>query len=216
MAGGKSIAAALLMLVAVPALADATTEQRLRDALRRTAQELQTLQAGQGNAAAELAAATAARDQAVAALGVERGKARPRPGADAALARVGGLERELADAKSQLKAKDAQVAAARAEAERTMAAARSDAGSKIAVAAASVTAANGQIAQCTAQNDAMFKTANELLTLYRDPDFLGQVRGPASGILGFKRSRVENRMQSYGDTLYAQRFPPAVAKPLAQ
>lgn len=213
---GKIIAAALIMLAATPALADASTEQRLRDALRRTAQELQTLQVGQGDAAAQLAAATAERDKAVAALVAERGKSRPKPGADAALARVGGLERELADTRAQLKSRDAEIAAARAEAQQQVAAGRSDAERRIAAATAAATEANGRIGQCTAQNDAMFKTASELLTLYRDPKFLGQVRGPTSGILGLKRSRVENRMQAYGDTLYAQRYPPPVAKPIAQ
>ncbi len=216
MRGGKSIVVTLMMLAATPALADASTEQRLRDALRRTAQELQTLQAGQGDAAAQLAAATAERDKATATLAAERAKSRPRPGADAALARVGGLERELAETKVQLKARDAEIAAARAEAQKQVAAGRSDAERRIAAATAAATEANGRISQCTAQNDAMFRTASELLTLYRDPKFLGQVRGPTSGILGLKRSRVENRMQAYGDTLYAQRYPPAVAKPIAQ
>lgn len=216
MIGGKLLAAALLMLAATPALADATTEQRLRDALRRTAQELQTLQAGQGDTVAKLAAATAERDKAIAALAAERGKSRPKPGADAALARVGGLERELADAKAQLAARDAEIAAARTGAQQQVLASRTDAERKIAAATAAAAEANGRIGQCTAQNDAMFKTASELLTLYRDPKFLSQVRGPASGILGLKRSRIENRVQAYGDTLYAQRYPPAVAKPIAQ
>lgn len=210
----RALATAILVL-ATPALADEATEQRLRDALRRTAQELQTLQAGQSTAAGQLAAANAERDKAKSELAAERARARPKPGADAALARVGGLERDLAEARTQLKARDAEIAAARAEAQQQLASGRSDAERRVAAATAAATEAQGRIGQCTAQNDAMFKTASELLTLYRDPKFLGQVRGPASGILGLKRTRVENRMQAYGDKLYAQRYPPAVARPVA-
>lgn len=207
--------AATLLVLAMPALADEVTEQRLRDALRRTSQELQTLQAGQSTAAAQLAAANAERDKAVAALASERGKSRSKPGADAALARVPGLERDLAAARASLQAKDAEIAAARAEAQQQVASGRSDAERRVAAATAAATEAESRIGQCTAQNDAMFRTASELLTLYRDPKFLDQVRGPASGILGLKRTKLENRMQAYGDKLYAQRYPPAAAKPSA-
>ena len=187
----------LALLSACPALAQ-EPDARIRDALRRTTQELRAAQDLSATASAALATVTAERDAAraeVAGLQARladavRPAAAPPPGQDKALAE---LQRRNA-------ALSASVARTQDSERRAGSTAQAEA-AKAAEAKASAAKLQAVADSCTKSNAAMAKVATEVVHLYQDRHFRALLVLSDEPMLGLKRVELENMLQDYEDTL---------------
>jgi len=183
---------ALALAAAPAAFAQDTTESRLRDALRQTAEKLH--QAEADLAQQQLATAAAER---------ERDALKQAPRAKADGAQVAVVQRRLASVSADL-------AQAQAEQQKWQAAqqqAAQDAQRKEGERAALeklLAQVRLRSEQCAPNDEALYGTSREIAALYRDAKFESGVRHPHLWPLGFDRVKEENRVRALEDRLAEQ------------
>jgi hypothetical protein len=177
------------LLASAGAGAQDSTEARLREALRQTAEKLHATEADLAQQQVATAAAEHERD----AL-----KQAPHPAkAD------GALQHRLAETAAEL-------AQARADAQKWQAAQQASA-QAIQLKETERAALAGQLAQqrarferCAANDEALYGTGREIAAMYRDPDFVDHLRNLHLKPFGFARVREENRMRELEDRFAEQ------------
>jgi chromosome segregation ATPase len=174
-----------------------TIEDRLRDQLRATVQQLHQLQDDQASLQAQKAAAEQERDALKAQLA-------------AAKAQVthGGADR------GQVQALVAQVSKykdAVSQATGTAAQAQAD-HDKL---AAGLTNAQTLLGACETKNGQLLNVGMDILKAYQKFDF-GEALGADEPFIGIKRVELENLAQDFGDRLYDGKFDPRTVRPTTQ
>ncbi len=208
----------LLLLAARPALAqDQTTEDKLREALRRSTVDLRALQDSQAQLQADRDSATKQRDalqQQVADLQAKLA-AQPQPGAPGAPPgpdQAAGLQDALRQAQAALDAARRDNAALSASNAKWQAAYQQAAGiAREKDAEAKQLAANLQTATKADQasydaNQKLALLAKDILHLYRTQSFRRLLLGSYEPVLGFKEVELENLVQDYDDRIYDLRI----------
>lgn len=196
---GHALLLITILLGASQAFGQATSlENRLREQLRATTTELQTVKDNQAALEARVAAAErdAAKAQTAKPVAPPADTARLRAAAADANAVAAARGSELAAAKDKLATMSADLAKARAEAERVQQAAAAN--------AAILTRANTAIGECIAKNDRLAIVANEILDAYRRIDF-GTVLASREPFVGKKRLALEQAAQDYDDRLRSEK-----------
>ncbi|HVI53688.1 MAG TPA: hypothetical protein VM621_01395 [Luteibacter sp.] len=192
---------ALILLAVFPAAQaqTASLESRMRDQLRETRSQLQELQAQQSTWAAEKAALEKERD--AAKQEVEAAHAsKAVPSVSPEITRELAAERqrrEAAEASLQRNKADtdaASVALHTAEAERARLAKELD-------------LSHSQVDACTARNVQMYRVGQEVIAAYENID-TSDIVSSRQPFAAKSRVKLENAAQSFGDTLYDQRFDP--------
>ena len=188
MAARELLAAALAMTYVVPAVAQ-SLEDRLRDQLRATLNELHDAQDQQAQLQAQKAAAEKERDDLKAQLS----------SAKAQLARAGhnsgathALEAEVAkykDATAQAAAGAQQITAERDQLK------------------TGLTDSQKQLGICEDKNTALLKTSRDILDQFEQFDFSTAI-GANEPFIAIKRVQLENISQDFDDRLHAGRYDP--------
>jgi chromosome segregation ATPase len=178
----------LAMLSASPAFAQ-SLEDRLRDQLRSTLNELHDAQDQQAALQAEKAAAEKERDDLKAQLAATRAQASRSP---QNTAQTEALEAEVA------KYKDASAQAA--------AGAQQASGERDQL-KAGLADAQKLVGRCEDQNTALLKVGREILDAYEKFD-MGDAIGANEPFIAIKRVELENMAQDFDDELHAGRFDP--------
>jgi hypothetical protein len=195
-------AAALLTPTLAPAQ-DAALDDRLRDLLRQTTEQLRAAQDNAASVQAQLDAMTKQRD----ALQAQLAQAPAKP--------VGPSPEQLAavqQAMAQARAAQAQAAAESANTVRwqkayTEAAAiarskdQSDRSN-----AAGLKQAGAQLAICKQDNARLTDLSGEILHLYQTPQWNQLLVANHDRLLGFARVKLENLVQDYEDKIAAQEY----------
>ncbi len=174
-----------------------TIEDRLRDQLRATVQQLHQLQDDQASLQAQKAAAEQERD----ALKAQLAAAKAQIG-------HGGADR------GQVQALAAQVSKykdAASQATGTAAQAQAD-HDKLAV---GLTTAQTLLGACETKNGQLLSVGMEILAAYQKFDF-GEALGANEPFIGTKRVELENLAQDFGDRLYDGKFDPQTVRPTTE
>jgi chromosome segregation ATPase len=195
------------LLATASVSAQDSTEARLREALRETAEKLHATEAD----LAQQQLATAAAEH-------ERDALKQAPH----LAKVdGALQRRLASAEGELAQARSDQQKSQAEQQASAQIAQKKEAERAAL-AEQLAQLRARTERCVASDDAYFATAEEILAMYRDPAFANHVRNLHLWPLGFDRVRAENRMRSLEDRLADQNVQmqhclttDAVAPPMA-
>jgi chromosome segregation ATPase len=174
-----------------------TIEDRLRDQLRVTMQQLHQLQDDQASLQAQKVAAEQERD----ALKVQLAAAKAQQG-------HGGVDR------GQVQALAAQVSKykdAASQASGTAAQAQADHDKLTAE------LANAQLVlgACETKNGQLLNVGMDILKAYEKFDF-GEAMGADEPFIGIKRVELENLAQDFGDRLYDGKFNPQTVRPTTQ
>jgi septal ring factor EnvC (AmiA/AmiB activator) len=193
---------ALVMLVAAVALgahvaSAQTLEDRLRDQLRATVQQVQQLQDQQATFQAQMAAITQERDALKAQLAAAKAQ-----------------KSHTNEDRGQVQALTAQVAqykeaASQAAATATQAQADHD---KL---TAGLAGAQNLLGACQTKNGQLLKVGTEILDAYQNFDF-GDALGANEPFIGTKRVELENLAQDFGDQLHDGKFDPRAVHPATQ
>jgi hypothetical protein len=181
--------AAVALLAISCAHAQDSTETRLREALRETAEKLHATEADLAQQQLATAAAERERD----ALKQAPHPAKPDGALQHKLAEATG---ELAQARAdqqkwQAAQQTAEQIAQKKEAER-------------AALAEQLTQLRARVERCAANDDALYGTGREIAALYRDPKFVEPVSLHHLWPLGFDRVKEENRVRALEDRLGEQ------------
>lgn len=201
------IVMALLAIAPAAFAQTASLESRLRDQLRDTRTQLQSLQAEQSLWAAEKAALEKERDAAKQDAEAARTEAKKSTGTSPEASRALAAERqrreeaEAGGQKDHADAESAALALRTAEAERTRLSKELD-------------TAKGQVDACTARNVQMYRVGQEVIAAYENLD-AGDVLASRQPFAAKARVKLENAAQSFGDRLYEQRFDPRVGQAAA-
>jgi len=174
-----------------------TIEDRLRDQLRVTVQQLHQMQDDQASLQAQKVAAERERD----ALKVQLAAAK------AQLSR-GGQDR------GQVQALAAQVSKykdAYSQATGTAVQAQAD-HDKL---TAGLASAQTLLAACETKNGQLLIVGNEILTAYQKFDF-GEALGANEPFIGTEQVKLENLAQDFGDRLYGGKFDPRTVRPTTE
>lgn len=194
--GGGSIALTVLAAIHAGPCSAQSLEDRLRDQLRSTLNELHQLQDQQAALQAQATAAELERD----ALKIQLAAAK------AQLAHAGQNNTQVAALEAQVaKDRDAITQAAGAAKQ-----AQSD-HDKL---EAGVTAAQTKLGLCEDKNTALYKLGNDILDAYENID-LGDAIGANEPFIGVKRVQLENAAQDFDDRLHADKFDPNAKQPRA-
>ncbi|HEY2446613.1 MAG TPA: hypothetical protein VGI20_12835 [Rhizomicrobium sp.] len=183
----------LVAFSAIPAAAQ-TLEDRLRDQLRSTLNELHQAQDQQAQLQAEKAAAEQERDALKTQLAATKAQL-ARAGQSTTASRA--LEGELA------KMKDAYTQAAGSVQQ-----AKTDHDAL----ETGLADAQKQLGLCEDKNVALLKLGREILSAYEDFD-VGDAVGANEPFIGIKRVELENIAQGFGDRLHDGKFDPRAAHP---
>ncbi len=185
---------------------DSALDNRMRQQLQSTVQQLRELQDSQASLQAQKAAAEQERDALKAKVG-----SGARPKVNAAAARRDA--HTIADLRAQLaqaKADSAQLIDRAAQAEAELAKTR-DLYARATKAGRQLTGERDQtrstLGVCVAKNDQLYKTGREILDAYAHVGF-GTVMGKKEPFLGLERVKLENLAQDHRDRLDAGRFDP--------
>jgi uncharacterized protein YhaN len=207
--------AAVLLLAAGCGVAHAqktpSIEDRLRDQLRQTTQQLQSLQSEQAQATAARTAAEQQRDAALAQ--VKELKAQ--------LGQAAGQATELAAQQEKVQdAARAQVAQAGAQLDKYKQAyddllklARGKEAERQKT-QASLTERDAQLAMCTDRNKKMYVVGKEILTAYEGVS-TGDILAMRQPFAQSARVKFEEAAQAYGDKLYDSQYDPRMPLPKA-
>lgn len=173
-------------------------ENRLREQLRATTNELQTVKSNQAALEARVAKAEAeaakAKSAKPTATPIENAKLRAAAAnANAAAAARGS---ELTAANEKVASLSVDLAKVRADADRVQQAAAAN--------TASLTRANTAIGDCIAKNERLAGVANEILDAYRRIGF-GTFLASREPIIGKKRLALEQAAQDYDDRLRSEK-----------
>ena len=188
---------AVVATLSVNAASAQTIEDRLRDQLRATVQQLHQLPDDQASLQAQKAAAEQERD----ALKAQLAAAKAQIG-------HGGADR------GQVQALAAQVSKykdAVSQATGTAAQAQVD-HDKL---AAGLTNAQTLLGACETKNGRLLNVGMEILTAYQKFDF-GEALGANEPFIGTKRVELENLAQDFGDRLYDGKFDPQTVRPTTE
>lgn len=206
--------AVTLALAFGPASAQKTPsiEDRLREQLRSTTQQLQSLQSEQAQAAAAKTAAEQQRDAALAQVKELQGQLSKASGAASALADQ--QDKVQAAARSQVEQADAQLGKYKQAYDDLLKLARGKEAERQKT-QASLTERDAQLAMCTDRNKQMYSAGQEILKAYEGistGDIL-KIREPfAQGA----RVKFEEGAQGYGDKLYNSKYDPRMPVPSAK
>ena len=199
----------LCLLMLLPSLAraqDATLDDKLRDLLRQTTEQLRAAQDNAATIQAQLDAVTKQRDSLQAQLAQ----------AQAAPARPAGPTQEqfaaAQQAAAQARATQAQAAAESANTARWQKA--YDAAAAIARAkdasdrsnAAGLKQASAQLTICKQDNTRLTDLSGEILHLYETPQWNRLLLANHERLLGFARVKLQNLVQDYDDKIAAQEY----------
>jgi len=196
-----------LLAGCAPAMAQDTTEARLRDLLRRTAADLRAAQDSQ----AALQASLEQEKQKSATLHkqVDELTAHAAEAAKPALS-----DEEIAHIRSDLSGAQARVAALEtglkqwqdAYQKAVDAAHAKDAESRTAAARAVESERRAGI--CAATNTKLISVANDILHLYQSQSFRSLLLSSYEPLLGLKKVELENTIQEYEDKILDQKYRP--------
>ena len=185
----------LMALAALPAGAQ-TLEDKLRDQLRATMNQLHQVQDDQAALQAQKAAAEQERDSLKAQLAAAKAAlAHARPQRDTGATQA--LEAEVTQYKSAVA--DVTTKAQQAQADHD----------KIQAQLADV---QKQIGACQDKNTALLKLGKDVLDAYEQFD-IGDAVGANEPFIGLKRVELENLAQGFGDRLYDGKYDPAHVPP---
>lgn len=200
-----------LVLVCAPVLGRAqdSTEDRLRELLRRTAADLRAAQDGQ----AQLQASLDQEKQQNAAL-----KKQIDDLLAAAAAKPAISKEQIDQMQSELQAAQAQVTALQTNLTQWQTAynqaadlARAkDAESKTEGAHAAESQREAGV--CSAANTKLITVANDILHLYQTQSFRSLLLSSYEPLLGLKKVELENLIQDYEDKIYDQKYVPKPVK----
>ncbi len=183
-------------------------EDRLRDALRQSVEQMRAAQDQAAQAQAQLAAAQQERDAAKAAQAAAEQKLA------AAAAKPAAKPEELAAMQAQLRAaatQDEQLRAAIGKMQAAYAQVTEVARGKIAEAAqssAGLAADTRALATCKAANTRLIGVAEEILHLYQTVGFRSLLLRSYEPVVGFARVKLENLVQDYDDKIHDQEYVP--------
>ncbi len=201
----------LVFLLLFPALAladDQSPEDRLREALRQSVQEMRaaqdqaaTAQSSLAQAQAELASTKQQLDAANAKLAAMQGKDAVKPGEIAALQAQlqaeAGQNRQLQSA--LLRIQGQATAAEQTAQARDAEMARTEAGLK-----SNLTA----LQTCKTANTKLIAVAEDILHLYESESFRGILLRSYEPVLGLAKVRLQNMVQDYDDKIRDQEYIP--------
>jgi chromosome segregation ATPase len=190
--------------IVLPMLASSTAcaqslEDRLRDQLRSTLNELHALQDQQASLQAQKSAADQERD----ALKAQLAKAQ------AQLAHAG----ESAAAKSQAQALAGEVAQYKTAAEQANGSAQQAQADRDKLQAA-LADAQKQLGTCADKNAKLLKVGNEILDAYQQFD-VGEAIAANEPFISIHRVELENMAQDFDDRLHEGKFDPHAKQPPA-
>jgi len=203
----KLIAMVLLSIVPTAFAQTASLESRLRDQLRDTRTQLQSLQAEQSQWAAEKAALEKERDAAKQDAETARTEAKKATGMSPEASRAIAAERQRREEveaslqKGKAQTESSALALRTAETERARLAKELD-------------TAKGQVDACTARNVQMYRVGQDVISAYEKLD-MGDVLASRQPFAAKARVRLETAAQSFGDRLYEQRFDPRAGQAAA-
>jgi chromosome segregation ATPase len=194
----------------------ATPEDRLREALRRSTVDLRAAQDAQATLQAQLDSVTKQRDQIQQALDEANAKlaaapppeAKPEVDVQAMTDEIATLKQENAGLQASLaKWQGAYREAAGAAQERDAEAKRLDASLKV---------SEQTLAIAKDENTKLVATAEDILHLYRTQDFHSILLWSYEPVVGLKQVELQNMVQDYEDKIYNLKFigneKPAPAK----
>lgn len=205
----RTLLVPLAIALALPALAYAdeqSPEDRLREALRQSVQEMRaaqdqaaTAQASLAQAQQELAATKAQLDAANAKLAELQGKPAAKPEElqalqsqlRAAAAQNATLQSSLARTQSQVGQAQQEARARETETQR---------------AAAGLKANTAALQTCKAANAKLIGVAEDILHLYQSESFRGLLLRSYEPVLGLAKVRLENTIQDYDDKIRDQEY----------
>jgi chromosome segregation ATPase len=173
-------------------------ENRLREQLRATTNELQTVKSNQAALEARVAAAEtdAAKAKTAKPTTAPAETAKLRAAAANANAAASARGSELAAANEKLASLSADLAKARAVSERAQQAAAAN--------LAALTRANTAVGDCISKNARLASVANEILDAYRRINF-GTVLASREPFVGKRRLALEQAAQDYDDRLRSEK-----------
>lgn len=173
-------------------------ENRLREQLRATTNELQTVKSNQTALEARVAKAEAdaAKAKSAKPTAAPTETAKLRAAAANANAAAAARGSELTAANDKLASLSADLAKASANAERVQQAAAAN--------TAALTRANTVIGDCIAKNQRLVSVANEILDAYRRIGF-GTFLSSREPLIGKKRLALEQAAQDYDDKLRSEK-----------
>jgi chromosome segregation ATPase len=174
-----------------------TIEDRLRNQLRATVQQLHQLQNDQASLQAQKAAAEQERDALKAQLAAAKTQLSH-----------GGQDRGQVQA---LAAEVSKYKDAYSQATGTAAQAQAD-HDKLATGLAS---AQTLLGACETKNGQLLIVGNEILAAYQKFDF-GEALGANEPFVGIERVKLENLAQDFGDRLYDGKFDPRTVRPTTE
>lgn len=221
-AGGAAvllIAAALAVSATCAMAQQATLEERLREALRRTTVELRALQDQQATERAELTETKRQRDllqqkvdQQVARISELEPRAAVAAELPAREAELAALRQQLLDVQARNEALQKGLQEWQAGYEDVATVAREKEAERRRL-EGTLGRATDTLAVCRDKNDALIKVAQEVLGLYQSEDFLSVWRGSYEPLLGLKKVELENIVQDYQDRVLDQQFFPPQQAP---
>jgi chromosome segregation ATPase len=210
-------AVALVAAVALPAVGrdamaeQASVEDRLREALRRTTIELRALQDSQAGQQAALREATKQKDLLKQSLDLQNARIAELEG-QAAQASV--LEQREAALRQDFLAvqanNDALLEALKqwqAAYEEVAAVARTKDGERQR-AEAGLAQTRETLSVCQQKNDKLVSVADDILNLYQSQDFVSVLIRSYEPVLGLQKVELQNIVQDYQDKILDQRFSP--------
>jgi len=225
-AGALAIAIVTVFLLAATTAhaQQASTEDRLREALRRTTADLRALQDAQAGRQAEVEEAKKQRELLQQQVDLQAARM-------AELEAKAGAAGVLAEREAQLAQFRQDFAAMQANNEAILQALRQwqQAYNEVADVArakdaerqraeARLGATQRTLGVCQEKNDKLVAVAEDTLNLYRSQDFITVLRGSWEPVLGLQKVELENIVQDYQDRILDEQFvpPPAgMAPPVA-
>jgi uncharacterized protein YhaN len=187
-------------------------EDRLREQLRSTTQQLQSLQSEQAQANAAKTSAEQQRDAALAQVKELQGQLSKAAGAANALADQ--QDKVQAAARSQVEQADAQLGKYKQAYDDLLKLARGKEAERQKT-QASLTERDEQLAMCTDRNKQMYSAGQDILKAYEgiSTGDIMKIRQPfAQGA----RVKFEEAAQAYGDKLYNSKYDPRMPVPSAK
>ncbi len=210
---GLGLAFALLAAAFVPAAAqEKSPEERLRDALRQSVEEMRAAQDQAAQLQAQLAAAQQERDAAKAAEAAAEQKLTAGAAKPEQLAAAQAQLRAAAAENAQLRAAFGKMQAAYTE---VVAVARGKSAEAAASGAGLADDARA-LETCKAMNTRLIATAEEILHVYQTFTFRALLMRSYEPVIGFAKVKLENLVQEYDDKIQSQEYMLPSAKGAAR
>jgi chromosome segregation ATPase len=212
----RSYIALAAVLACGPALAQtASTEDRLRDALRKTTVDLRAAQDGQAAIQAQLDQTTRQKDALQAQVAELSAKLAAQPAPSAPAPQAAAPEKSAGEVRAlqgQVQSLQAALAKFQASYNEAASVARSK-DSESRQAAQSAESAEKAVAACTEENSKLLGVADDILHLYRTTGFRTTLIGSYEPVLGLKKVELQNIVQDYEDKIRDHQYQPQSARP---